>query len=122
MELRATEVRPDVFARDVHRRAQLTGFDLRRDFAQQPSELALEVAHAGFAGVVGDDPAQRLLADRDFIGAETVALELPLQQMIASDGQLLFLGVAVEPDDFHPVQQRSRNGVGHVGRWDEQDF
>ena len=36
--------------------------------------------------------------------------------------QLLLLGVAVDPDDLHPVQQRSGDGLGHVGRRDEQDL
>jgi hypothetical protein len=30
------------------------------------------------------------------------------------------LGVAVDADDLHPVEQRARDGVDHVGRGDEQ--
>ena len=39
--------------------------------------------------------------------------------MIATDGDLLLLGVAVELHDFHPVQQRRRDGLEDVGRRQE---
>src|SRR5665213_837274 len=35
---------------------------------------------------------------------------------MTSDRDLLGLGVAVKPDDFHPVEEWSGNGVDHVGR------
>ena len=122
MELRAPQVGLDVFAGDVHRSYHLAGFDLGCDFAQQAAELSLEVAHAGFARVVRDDPAQGLVIDGHLIGTETVALELAAQQVVAGDRELLFLGVAVQPDDLHPVEQRHRDGVRHVRRRDKQDF
>jgi hypothetical protein len=39
--------------------------------------------------------------------------------VVAGDGDLLVLGVAVELDEFHPVQQRCRDGVEHVRRGQE---
>ena len=40
--------------------------------------------------------------------------------MVAGDRALFCLGVAVDPDDLHAVQQRPRDRVGHVCRRDEQ--
>ncbi len=40
--------------------------------------------------------------------------------MVPGDGDLLGLGVAVDPDDLHPVEQRARDGLDHVGGGDEQ--
>src|SRR5205807_1362605 len=42
------------------------------------------------------------------------------EQVVASDGELLVLGVAVETDDLHTVEERTRNRVGHIGSGDEQ--
>ena len=53
-------------------------------------------------------------------GRSAGALELAAQQVVAGDGHLLVLGVAVEPDDLHPVEQRAGDGLGHVGRGEEQ--
>ena len=122
MELRPAKVRLDIVAHDLDRCLQLAGFDLGGDFAQQPAELALEVAHPGFAGVVRDDSAQRLVIHAHFVGSQPIALQLSLQQMIARDGQLFFFRISVQPDDLHPVEQRPGDGVRHVRRRDEQDF
>ena len=40
--------------------------------------------------------------------------------MVAGDRDLLVLGVAVEPDDLHAVEQRPGDGVGHVRRGEEE--
>ena len=42
------------------------------------------------------------------------------QQVVAGDGDLLLLGVAVERDQLHPVQQRAGDGLDHVGGGQEQ--
>ena len=56
----------------------------------------------------------------DFLGAQAVPLDLPRPEMAARDGHLLVGRVAVEPDHFHAVDERARDGVGDVGRRDEQ--
>ena len=122
MELGAAEIGLDVVAADMHRSDRLAGLDLRRDFPKQPSQLALQVADAGLARVVDDDPAQRLVFDHNIIRGQPVAVELALEEVIPGDGELLFLGIAVEPDDLHPIEQRRRDGVRHVRGRDEQDF
>ena len=42
--------------------------------------------------------------------------------MVARDRDLLVLGVAVEPDDLHAVEQRAGDRLGHVRGRDEQDL
>ena len=62
-------------------------------------------------GVVGDVHLRRL---------EAVADHLPRQQVVAGDGDLLVLGVAVERDELQAVQQRPGDRLEHVGRGDEE--
>ena len=45
--------------------------------AERLAELALELAHAGLAGVAGDDGAQRGVGDLDLVGVQAVAPHLP---------------------------------------------
>ena len=87
--------------------------------AQRLADLALEVAHAGFARVVRDDLAQRRLGDLDLAVLDAVRLHLALDQIALGDLQLLDVGVAGEADDLHAVAQRPRDGVEHVRRGDE---
>ena len=47
-------------------------------------------------------------------------VELAGEQVVAGDGDLLVLGVAVEPDDLHAVEQRAGDGLEHVGGGEEQ--
>ena len=47
-------------------------------------------------------------------------VELAADQVVAGDRHLLGLGVAVEADDLHPVEERPGDRVDHVGRGDEQ--
>ena len=46
--------------------------------------------------------------------------ELAAHQVVPGDRDLLRLGVPVEPDDLHAVEQRPGDGLDHVGRRDEQ--
>ena len=46
--------------------------DLHRDAAQGRADLALEVAHAGFARVVADDREERVVGDLGLLGGEAV--------------------------------------------------
>ncbi len=46
-------------------------------------------------------------------------LDLARQQVTLGDEHLLVVGVAVEADELHAIEQRPRDGVGDVGRGDE---
>ena len=80
-------------------------------------ELALELADAGLARVVGDDQAQHVVVDRHFVGAQAVALDLPRPEIAARDRDLLIGGVAVEADHFHAVEQRRRESCRPRSPW-----
>ncbi len=92
------------------------------DLAQQPAQLALERANPRLTGVVPHDDPKGIVGDVDLVGAQGRPLQLATDQMVAGDRHLLVLGVAVETDDLHPVEQRPGDGVDHVGGGDEQDL
>ncbi len=94
-------------------------FVLGRDLAQQPRDRPLQVAHAGLARVLAGQPAQRALVDRDLVLVQPGTLQLAREQVVAGDDDLLVLGVAVEADQLHAVEQRLGDGFEHVGRGEE---
>src|SRR5262249_17688617 len=113
LELRRTENRGKVAARNADRSA-LTFGDTHRGMAQHLTDLAFETAHAGFARIVLDDLAQRLVVDLGLAGLKTVRLGLAADQITMRDLHLLVGGVTGERDDLHAVAQRAGNGVEHV--------
>ena len=66
----------------------------------------------------GDD---RGVVDVELAGLHAGPFELARQQVAAGDEHLLVVGVAVEADDVHAVEQRRRDGVEEVGGGDEHD-
>src|SRR5918994_3387007 len=119
-ELLASQVAADVAVVDDQRGAGLTAGDPGGRLAQQLADLALQVPDPGLAGVVADHGAQGALGDDHLVAAQAGLVELAGQQVVAGDGQLLVLGVAVQADDLHAVQQRARDRLDHVGGGDEQ--
>ena len=97
------------------RRSSQLGGDLAHRLGQQP----LELTHTGFAGVVRGDLAQCGVGDRDLLGGQRRAVPLPGQQVVAGDGHLVVLGVAVDGHQLHAVQQRRGDVLDHVGRGQE---
>ena len=88
---------------------------LRGRLAQRLGQQPLELPHTRFTGVVGRDLAQRVLGDRHLVGGQRRPVPLPGQQEVAGDGDLVVLGVAVDLHQLHPVQQRRRDVLDHVG-------
>src|SRR5439155_1460052 len=82
----------------------LAGGDAGRGLAQHGPELALELADARLARVLGDDDLDRLIGNRDLVLAQPVPLDLPWPEIAARDRRLLVDRVAVEADDLHPVE------------------
>ncbi len=93
--------------------------DLHGRGAQHRAEFALEVAHAGLAGVVADDRADGRICNRGLLRLESVGLELALHQVAPGDLKFLFLGIARKLDHFHAVAQRSGDRIELVRRSDE---
>ena len=94
---------PHVGAVDRHRGLDFARGQFRGHLAQQPAELAFEAPHPRLPGVVGGDGPQGIVGHLDLIGPEGGPLQLPGQQVVTGDGQLLVLGVAVEADDLQAV-------------------
>jgi hypothetical protein len=61
-----------------------------------------------------------VLGEDDLLGGQGRPLQLPGQQEVAGDGDLVVLGVPVEGDQLHPVQQGLRDGLHHVRGGQEQ--
>src|SRR5262249_27241086 len=94
---------------DDDRWLRVAGGDARRRLPQPLAELALELANAGLACVLGHDQLDQLVRDLDLVLAQPVALALAREEVAAGDRDLLIDRVAVEADDLHPVEQRSGN-------------
>ncbi len=104
---------------DVDRRREGRG-NARGDLAGDRADLPFEVAHAGFARVLGDDAPQRALVHVHQLRRQAVFGELAGQQVAPRDVQLVFFAVARELDDLHAVEQRRVDGAQLVGRGDEK--
>ncbi len=117
--VRPADQRPQVVRADRDGQLALAQFALRGDLPQDAGDRALQIPDARLAGILAREPAQRVLVHRDLVGLQSRALQLPGQQVVAGDDDLLVLGVAVEPDQLHPVEQRLRDGLQHIGRRQE---
>ena len=95
--------------------------DVHRGAAQGCADLALELAHAGLAGVVADDRAQGIVADLGLLGGQAVGLELARDQVAPRDLEFFVLDIARKVDDLHAVAQRAGDAVEHVRGGDEHD-
>src|SRR5829696_5931534 len=116
----ASQVAAHVAVVDDQRGAGLAAGDPGRRLAQQLADLTLQVPDPGLAGVVADHGPQGRLGDDHLVAAQPGLVQLAGQQVVAGDGQLLVLGVAVQADDLHAVKQRARDRLDHVGGGDEQ--
>ena len=63
---------------------------------------------------------QRVVGEGDVLLGQASLLALLLHEVLLRDLDLLRLGVAVQPQNFHAVLQRSRDGVQHVRGGDEE--
>src|SRR6266702_3266507 len=114
------EVAANVRGVDHQRSLDLAGRQLGRDLAEQPAELALEVSDARLARVVANDRPQGVGGQLHLAGPQARLLRPSAEQVVAGDRDLLLLGVAVQPDDLHTVQQWLRDRLDDVGGGDEQ--
>src|SRR5207253_699090 len=83
----------------------------RRDSTANRSDLALELAHAGFVRVIVDDLAERVVLPVDLFGLQADFFHLPPDEITFRDLELLALGVTGQRDHFHPIAHR----FGHAG-------
>jgi len=72
-------------------------------------DLALEIAHTGFARVVAHDVEQRAVRDLQLPFLESILSGLLWHQVTPADVEFFILGVAGQPDYFHAIEQWRRN-------------
>src|SRR5262249_2735151 len=96
--------------------------DFAGDLAADIADLALQVAHPSFTRVRADDLAQSIVSEGVLLFRQASGLTLFAYQELTGNFNLFELGVSVQPQDFHAVLQRSRNGVQHVGSGNEEDL
>ena len=92
------------------------------DLAAERADLPLEVPDAGLARVTANDGADRRVAEVRAVGRQPVVDDLLGDQVLDGDLELLFLGVTRELEHLHPIAQRRRHRVEHVGGRDEEDL
>ncbi len=95
---------------------------LRATLRRNIRDFALQIADAGFVRVVTNDVQQAFVGESDVFLGESGGFALLADQEALGDLHFLLLRVAREPQNFHAVLKRLRNGVQHVGGADEHDF
>ena len=89
-------------------------------FRSTRAQLAFQLADARLPRVVAHHQAQHVVVGRHVVRAQAIPFHLARPEIPAPDGHLLIGRVAVEPNHFHPVEQRPGNRIRHVGGRDEQ--
>ncbi len=118
-EPRTAEVVPQALLGHGDRKRRLVQRHLRGDLPQHPGDGTLQRADTGLPGVLRGQHVQSVLADRHLVRLKPGLRQLPGQQVVPGDDDLLVLGVAVQLHQVHPVQQRARHGLQHVRGGDE---
>ena len=95
--------------------------DTARRLASDGAELTFQTTNACFTRPTADERMERGVGDFELVLAQTGLLPLAREQVVLRDRDLLVLGVAVELDDLHAVEQRRRDRLQHIRRGEEQD-
>ena len=93
-----------------------------RNFTADIADLALQVANAGLTGESADNAGDGIVGKADVLFRQACGLALLADQILLGDLQLFRFGVTVQPQNFHAVLQRSRDGMQHVGGSDKEDL
>ena len=113
LHLRLAGVLFEVFRRHLHHR-RLPLDDFQRGFAQHALDFALELPHARFARILGDQPVERAVGDMGALFllalSQTRLFHLPRHEVTLGDLQLLRRRVADERQLLHAVEQRIGDG------------
>ena len=96
--------------------------ELDGDAPADRGDVPLELSDSRFARVAVDDHVDRLLLELDYAVRESVLLDLLRNQVLEGDLELLVGGIARNPDDFEPVEERRLEVLERVRRGDEDDL
>ena len=96
--------------------------DLLAYLAAEGADGSFKVTDACFSGVSCDDFLQERRSEADVSVLQAVSLFLSRHEVFLRDFQLLFFRVASEFDQFHTIEQGSRDGGDAVGRREEENL
>src|SRR5208283_1561024 len=121
-ELDYAEEVGDIFA--GHRDRVVLAFfhNLAGDFAADVADFTLQIAHSGFASVGANQFGDGVVGELYILFRQPGLQHLLLNQELLRDLKFFLLGVAVQPQHFHAVLQRRRNGVHYVRRGYKEDL
>ena len=114
---------PQKFLDDLLGHDQLFALAFRqppRLLAADRAEIPFQAAHPGFPRVVADYVAHGFFRKLNLLGGDAVLFDLPGDQILERDVNLLFFRVSLQFDDLHAVAQRFRDRIEHIGGGDEQ--
>src|SRR5882672_4079448 len=74
-----------------------------RDSTANRSDLALELAHSRFVGVIVDDLPKGVVLPVALLGLQSIFFHLSPDQITFRDLKFFALGVTRQRDHFHPV-------------------
>ena len=100
----------------------LMGRYLAGDFSAEATNLPFQLTNTGFPGVLGNDALERVRTQVQLLRSQTVGLELPRHQEPFGNFELLAFGITRKLDDFHAVEQGSRQVLQEIRRADEEHF
>ncbi len=104
----------------ANRRHLLSPFgNLACHLPEDAGDLALQIAHPRFPGVVGGDVVERVVGQGDVLLGQSMLLHLLWKEELAGNFHLFLGRVARKLDHLHPVAQRGNQRVDLVGRRDE---
>jgi hypothetical protein len=111
---------PRSFAAKPAFRRTVADHDFARGLAGEGGDLALELAHAGLAGVFADKFAQGGVGKFDVVASSGHVPRSGGDEVAPGNLEFFRFGVAGQLDDFQPVAQRGMHRVQPVGGGDEQ--
>src|SRR6476620_8755851 len=91
-----------------------------RQLSRNARDSALELTHAGFASVTAKNCGQHVSVPRHVLIRQTVCCDLPRNQKLPSDCELLVIEIARQANDFHSIAKRLRNSGQSIRGRDEQ--
>ncbi len=120
-ELGRAEVGSQVILGDFHP-LLCTLHNLPADAPAEAGHLPLQVAQARLPGVGSNDGPYGLGGNIELFGSEAVSLQLPGNEEVEGNLQLLLLGVAGKLQNLHAVLEGRGNGVQEIRRGDEHNL
>ncbi|OPX68871.1 MAG: hypothetical protein A4E38_01679 [Methanoregulaceae archaeon PtaB.Bin108] len=97
-------------------------YNLLGDVTGNPCKLFLQPPDAGLAGVPLDNCPEGIVIEDKGARIQPMLLECCRKEMIPGNRELFLISVSRDLDQFHPVEEGSRDGGERVGSRNEQHF